>query len=139
SKKLPKLGFCFKTNKKIDRMRFAPLFAAFLFSWSLQAQAPALSIEKIMEGDGFVGFLPENPFWSEDGQFIYFSWNPGMDTLRSLYKVPAGGGEPEPVSPEEQRFLPERGDYSPDRNWKVFEKYGDIFLLDRVQFRTLRL
>lgn len=120
-------------------MRFAPLFAAFLLSWSLQGQAPALSIEKIMEGERFIGFLPENPFWSEDGQFVYFSWNPGMDTLRSLYKVPARGGEPQPVSPEEQRFLPSGGEYSPDRNWKVFEKYGDIFLLDRERSQTLRL
>lgn len=120
-------------------MRCVPLFAAFLFSWSLLSQAPALGIEKIMEGERFIGFLPESPFWSEDGQFIYFSWNPGMDTLRSLYKVPASGGDPRQVSPEEQRFLSAEGEYSPGRNWKVFEKYGDIFLLDRKQFKTLRL
>ncbi len=120
-------------------MRFAPLFAALLFSWPIQGQTPAISIEKIMEGERFVGFLPENPFWSEDSQFIYFSWNPGMDTLRSLYKAPLRGGAPEPVSPEEQRFLSVRGEYSSDRNWKVFEKYGDIFLLDRKQSKTLRL
>jgi acetyl esterase/lipase len=120
-------------------MRFASLFAALLFSCFLQGQVPALSIEKIMEGERFVGFLPENPFWSEDGQFIYFSWNPGMDTLRSLFKVSLRGGAPEPVSPEEQRFLSGGGEYSPGRNWKVFEKYGDIFLLGCKQSKTLRL
>lgn len=120
-------------------MRFATLFAFLLFAGALQSQPSSLSIEKIMEGERFVGFLPEDPFWSEDGQWVYFSWNPGQDTLRSLYKAPVSGGKPQAVTAEEQRYLPEGGMVSKDRLWKVFEKYGDIFLVDQVQQHTYPL
>lgn len=92
-----------------------------------------------MQGERFVGFLPENPFWAEDGKFIYFSWNPGQDTLRSLYKVSTRGGAPQMVSAEEQRGLSSRGVYTRDRSRKVFEKNGDLFLLDipRNQLHTV--
>jgi len=124
-------------------MRIPILFAFLVLAWPGQGQTPqnvsVLDIETIMQGEHFVGFLPENPFWSEDGKFIYFSWNPTQDTLRSLYKVSMEGGGPEKVSIEEQRFLSSRGKYTRDRQGKVFEKYGDIFLLDRVNDHLLQL
>ena len=47
----------------------------------------ALSIDQIMQGEQFVGYLPTRINWSDNSQFIYFSWNPDKDTLRSTYKV----------------------------------------------------
>jgi len=118
-------------------MRFSLLFA--LLFWAMALPAQPLTIESIMQGEQFVGFLPENPFWSEDGRFIYFSWNPEMDTHRSLYKVSVQGGAPQKVSPEERRQLPAAGQYSKDRNRKVYEKFGDLFLLDRSGKEPLQI
>ncbi|MBK6623263.1 MAG: prolyl oligopeptidase family serine peptidase [Saprospirales bacterium] len=124
-------------------MRLSILFALLFQAITLLGQAPGnaspLSIESIMQGERFVGFLPENPFWSEDGKYVYFSWNPGMDTLRSLYKASVQGGEPLPVSPEEQILLPVAGYYSEDRSMKIYEKFGDLFLLDLKKNETRRL
>jgi dipeptidyl aminopeptidase/acylaminoacyl peptidase len=89
-----------------------------------------LSIEQIMQGENFVGYLPENISWSEDGREIYFTWNPEMDTLRSLYKIGIDGGAPQKVEVDEQKMMPGRGEYSRDRTKKVYGKDGDIFLLD---------
>jgi dipeptidyl aminopeptidase/acylaminoacyl peptidase len=96
-----------------------------------QAQSPtALSIDQIMLGDRFIGFSPDNVFWGEDNKTIYFSWNPTMDTLASLYKVVLPNGKPEKVSLEEQRKMVGNGEYSKDYRRKVFGRNGDVFLLD---------
>jgi len=102
-----------------------------------QAQNPpvgnssTLTIPQIMQGERFVGFLPENVFWSDDSETIYFSWNPEMDTIRSLYKANLRGRAPQSVTTEEQRNLVRGGNYSDDRSLKVYSKNGDLFLLDR--------
>jgi dipeptidyl aminopeptidase/acylaminoacyl peptidase len=100
----------------------------------------ALSIEQFMQGERFVGYLPEAPRWSEDSRTIYFSWNPDMDTLRQLYKVSAkAGASPLPVSVEEERALPGNGAYSRDYTRLVYEKNGDLFLLDIASGRARQI
>ncbi|MBK6949495.1 MAG: S9 family peptidase [Haliscomenobacter sp.] len=106
------------------------LLGCLLTSQFLFAQKLSLSIGQIMQGDRFVGFLPENVFWGDDNQTIYFSWNPGMDTLRSLYKVSISGGEPQKVSAAEQRALLSGGTYTRDVSRKITERNGDLFLVD---------
>ncbi|MFK7934436.1 MAG: DPP IV N-terminal domain-containing protein, partial [Saprospiraceae bacterium] len=99
-----------------------------------------LTIPQIMQGEEFVGSLPEDIFWSYDSKFIYFTWNPDGDTLRSLYKVDRDGNEPEKVSLEEEQQLPgNRGDYNLNRTKKVYAKYGDLHILDAVSGNSQRL
>ncbi len=113
--------------KKITTTLFCGIFCLLM----AQAQSPAaLSIDQIMLGDRFTGFSPENVFWGEDNKTIYFSWNPTMDTLSSLYKVVLPNGKPEKVSLEEQRKMVGNGEYSKDYRRKVFGRNGDVFLLD---------
>jgi dipeptidyl aminopeptidase/acylaminoacyl peptidase len=96
-----------------------------------QTARPTLSIDKIMLGDRFVGFLPENINWSEDSKTVYFTWNPKLDTLRSLYKVLLGANaQPLPVPLEEQRELAFGGAYNRSFTKKVYAKDGDIFWQD---------
>ncbi len=90
-----------------------------------------LSIPQIMQGEKFVGFSPNNIFWSQNSKTIYFSWNPELDTLRSLYKMEVGGSAPEKVSLDEEMALPARiGVYSNDYKQWLYQKNGDIFLMD---------
>ena len=44
-----------------------------------------LKLEEIMKGNEFIGYQPENQFWSIDGKTIYFDWNPKNDPTSSLY------------------------------------------------------
>ncbi|MGB0525954.1 MAG: prolyl oligopeptidase family serine peptidase, partial [Flammeovirgaceae bacterium] len=91
-----------------------------------------LTIDQIMEGEKFVGYVPQNINWSEDGHTIYFQWNPEGEALRSWYKVDKTGGTPQKVSDEEWMELPAfNGVYSQDFSKKVYTKYGDLFVLDR--------
>ncbi|MBK9388652.1 MAG: prolyl oligopeptidase family serine peptidase [Bacteroidetes bacterium] len=90
----------------------------------------ALTIEKIMKGDRFTGFSPENISWSPSGKLIYFYWNPEMDTIRSLYSISRDNLKPQKVSHEELMNLPSsNGVYNRERSKMVYAKEGDFFLL----------
>lgn len=88
----------------------------------------ALTIEQIMQGEQFVGYLPDRIAWADDNQHIYFSWNPEMDTLRSTYQVSTQGGKPEKLNTDALKQLSFGGTYNKDRSLKAFAKNGDLFL-----------
>jgi len=92
---------------------------------------PQLTIESIVRGADYIGAWPRGVRWAEDGSCIYFSWNPDNAEQDALYVVPRNGGEPRQVTDEECRGLPPAsGSYDRNRTRKVFERDGDIFLLE---------
>lgn len=119
-------------------MRTTLLFlcmAVMCIPYSLTAQKvenkSSLSIDQIMQGEKFIGYSPQSINWSEDGQTIYFQWNPEAEKIRSWYKVNRAGGTPSKVSDEEWMHIPSfRGVYSKDYSKKIYTKQGDLYLLD---------
>lgn len=90
-----------------------------------------LTVEKIMRDPKWIGVSPTNVFWSEDGKQVYFSWNPENLQGDSLYTISLADRKPTKVSPHSRRQLPAFfGDYNKSRTKKVYEKNGDIFILD---------
>ena len=116
-----------------------------LGSYSFHSQAQpvpnqsALTIEQIMQGEKFVGYLPEDIEWSPTGEFIYFTWNPKQDTLRQMFRVAPSGGEPQAVSLEEQARLPKAGHRSDDGSKIVYSEQGDLFLYEVEHKESKRL
>ena len=101
--------------------------------WSQPASnLSTLEIADIMQGERFVGFLPERIQWHPNSREIFFTWNPEQATLRSLYAVQLSGEKPAPVSPERQQGLPEQGVYNTDHSLMAYAKSGDLFLYDAV-------
>ncbi len=95
-----------------------------------QPLAP-LTVEKIMRDPKWIGTAPSNVFWSEDGKRLYFNWNPERNPGDSLYSFSLNNRTPQKVAPAERRALPSRfGTYNSAKTKKVFEKNGDLFLLD---------
>ncbi|MFB6249255.1 MAG: prolyl oligopeptidase family serine peptidase [Salinibacter sp.] len=113
------------------------------------AQPSPLSVEQIMQApERWVGDWPENARWHENGQTLYFDWNPkGQFQSDSLYKVPRGGGEPTKVPPAERRSHPPTFDgwhhgervYTADDRKKVYAADGDLYLYDRAADTRTRL
>jgi len=123
-------------------------FCLLLLVLPVHAQESPLTVAKIMQDPAtWVGDWPSQPFWSEDGQTLYFNWNPqGQFPSDSLFKVPKSGGDPVQVSPDERRGLrtffggwTRDGSYDADFNRKVFADDGDLFLHDRTAGTTTRL
>jgi len=92
-----------------------------------------LTVEKIMRDPAqWLGTSPSNVSWSEDGRRIYFNWNPTKERRDSLYYVAlTGTTTPRKVSWRELRALPTTsGEYNVAYTRKVYEREGDIYLLD---------
>jgi dipeptidyl aminopeptidase/acylaminoacyl peptidase len=91
-----------------------------------------LTVEKIMREPGqWLGSSPAGVYWGEDGRRIYFTWNPEKARRDSLYFTTPDGKTIRKVSLREQQTLPAAGGrYDLARTRKVYEKEGDIYLLD---------
>ncbi len=101
-----------------------------IISVSLFSQS-SLSIGKIMQGERFTGFSPTDIRWSPVGNRIYFTWNPEMELLSSLYVISTDKPQPVKVTLEEQKSLPAfRGTYNRSRSKMLYAKDGDLFMLD---------
>ncbi len=111
------------------------------FLWAQNvSNTSSLTIEQIMQGEDFVGYLPESTRWSPDSETIYFQWNPDNDTLRNWYKVDIGINDPKKLTAEEHRNMPSsNGVYSEDRSEYLFSKNGDLFLLNLTENSTLQI
>ncbi|WP_303310154.1 prolyl oligopeptidase family serine peptidase [Hymenobacter sp. BT730] len=116
-----------------------PVSAALAQS-AVPATAP-LTVEKIMRDPAqWLGSSPTNIYWSEDGRLIYFNWNPEKARRDSLYAIAPHGGIPKKVSLREQRTLPAAsGVYNQNYTRKVYEKEGDIYLLELKSMKTRRV
>lgn len=121
-----------------------PLFTAFLCCFQLQAQSlsqtqPTLTVDQIMQGEDFVGYLPERIRWSDDSQYIYFSWNPEGDTIRSTYKVNITSKEVSKLSVDELKAMTSSGEYTKNSSHKVYDANGDLFLQDMSNYAVQQI
>jgi|WetSurMetagenome_2_1015567.scaffolds.fasta_scaffold00006_53 dipeptidyl aminopeptidase/acylaminoacyl peptidase len=90
-----------------------------------------LTLDKIMQGERFTGYSPENPQWSPVGNLLYFTWRRNADSLPDLFVLKSGSRLPEKVSQADQKKLPSfYGSYNRNRSKMVYSKGGDLFLAD---------
>lgn len=111
--------------KKILSLCLTMFLTANLFSQN------SLTIEKIMQGEMFSGFSPSAIQWAPAGNRVYFNWNPELGPLPSLYVTTIAKPVPVKVTLEDQKTLPSfRGTYNRSRTKMLYEKDGDLFMLD---------
>src|SRR6478736_3471987 len=116
------------------------LFLFILASKVATAQLSPLSVEKIMRDPKWIGVAPSNIFWSEDSKSIYFNWNPDKNWGDSLYSITLANRSPQKVNPFNRRNLPStNGTYNKAKTKKLYEKNGDLFLLDIPGLKTIQI
>lgn len=118
-------------------------FVALLFI-SLTAssqQLGTLSVEKIMRDPKWIGTSPTNIFWSHDGQYLYFNWNPDNAPADSLYYITKDNHTPMKASVMQKQYLftPNNVTYNTARTAYVLSKDGDIYYTDVKTGKTRRL
>lgn len=109
-------------------------------------------IDQIMQGDNFVGVLPENGRWSYDGKEIYFSKKSSLEPLPTWYKQSISNGNPigTPLKIAENDFhlhpqnyvFGQNNDfenYNKIKTSKVVSVDGDLYLQDLQNGSTKRL
>ncbi len=115
------------------------LLPAPAFAQQSQAQTKKfdLTIDNIMRGPDLVGYEPSRPYWSQDGQRLYFRWKrAGEPRLKELdlYVVNRdGSGLRKLTEDEAKQAPPATGELSKDKKLTVFAEDGDIFLYDHAK------
>jgi dipeptidyl aminopeptidase/acylaminoacyl peptidase len=104
-----------------------------------QRSLSELTVEQIMQDPAtWIGTAPGNPSWSRDGKTIFFTWNPDGDQYSSVYKIGIEGGTPE-ADDDRYEGYPEDPVYSRDGKTMLFERKGDIYLMDVKSKKETRL
>jgi hypothetical protein len=92
-----------------------------------------LTVEKIMRDPKWIGVAPSNLNWSHDSKQLYFNWNPEKNPGDSLHSITLTNRAPQKVAAATRRALPSfGGSFNKTFTKKVYEKNGDLFLLDVV-------
>ena len=113
----------------------------FLFTNIIWAQTGSdLTLQKIMQGDEWIGHQPGNIRWSDDSRTIYFQWNPENNPSDSLYKYELRPGRIEKLSPSERLDLPPvNAVYDENRRRMAYTRNGDLFIRDVKSGKTRQL
>jgi dipeptidyl aminopeptidase/acylaminoacyl peptidase len=114
-------------------------FTAF-FALSLSAQ---LTVDQIMQGPQFAGYVPRALRWSPDGKLAYFESKRHTDPVEEnfdTYVVGRDGKGLRKLTDEEAKHAPPaRGDWTRDRMRNVHVDNGDVFLYDGATNRRRAL
>ncbi len=102
-----------------------------LLSFSISAQ-DKLTVEKIMQDPKWIGTSPSDLEWSEDGQTLYFKWNPEKAKADSLYFIVQKNSIPQKATPALTRTLRSTGDhvFNKGRTAYTYSLNGDIYYHD---------
>lgn len=106
-----------------------------------QAKLEKLSVEKIMRDPKWIGSSPSSPFWSNDGQLLYFMWNPDKAPADSLYYISVLNRIPVKASVEQKQALNAQGNfiYNQARTAYLYARNGDIYYVDVKSGKTKRI
>jgi hypothetical protein len=120
----------FTTHQQIMKKIFTLVLLA-LCSGAFAQQLGNLTVEKIMRDPKWMGVAPSNIWWSSDSKKVYFNWNPNNTDRDEMFSVTPTGIKPVKVSIDEQKAsIPLGGEWNKKHTIRLFEKNGDIFLLD---------
>jgi dipeptidyl aminopeptidase/acylaminoacyl peptidase len=97
-----------------------------------QDKLEKLTVEKIMRDPKWIGTSPSNPYWSNDGKYLFFSWNPEKATSDSLYYITKDNLTPRkaPVALRQNTLSASSVVYNHAHTAFTYSKDGDIFLTD---------
>ncbi len=94
-----------------------------------------LTVEKIMRDPKWMGTSPSNPYWSADGKYLFFSWNPDGADADSTYYVTLTDKTPKKASYEMRQTIPSLNSivYNTQKNAYAFTRDGDLFYVDAAR------
>ena len=106
-----------------------------------QEKLTTLTVEKIMRDPVWIGYSPSNPYWSADGNYLLFSWNPAKADADSLYFITRENKTPQKADYDfRQKLLGSQAvRYNTNRNAYVYSRNGDIYLTDVKTGKTKQI
>ncbi len=114
---------------------------------SAQAPSPSvhdvsvdpIPIEQIMADPAWIGLSPEEAFWEDDGQSIWYQRSRAGRDGSEWVHVDLSGRELGVVAEEKVAALRTDGDLSRDALWRLYEREGDLWMRSRPDGAERRL
>src|SRR5215217_1822052 len=99
-----------------------------------------LTVEKIMRDQKWIGTSPSDPYWSIDGKYLFFSWNPEKAMSDSLYFITLNDKTPRKATVDMKRNIPAFNNivYNTTKTAYTYVQDGDLFYSD-AQKKTRRI
>jgi len=125
-------------------MRLLTVILSFIFfSCTVYAQSKLdkLTVDKIMRDPKWMGTSPSSPFWSNDGQLLYFMWNPEQAPADSLHYISSLSKVPVKASVEQKQALSAQGNYIYNQSGTayVYARNGDIYFTEVKTGKSKRI
>jgi len=97
-----------------------------------QNKLEKLTIDKIMRDPKWMGASPSNPYWSNDGKYLFFRWNPDKSASDSLYYITKDNFTPRKATIDMRQNTLRASSvfYNNARTLFTYSKDGDIFFSD---------
>ena len=113
----------------MKKLLFPALFFQTLVSYS---QLNHLSVEKIMRDPKWIGTSPSNPFWTADGKYLLFNWNPNNATTDSVYYISSTATTPQKTTWQfrQAAIADNQIRYNNQHSAYVYAYEGDIYLVN---------
>lgn len=113
-------------------MHYRPGLAALLAALlSLPARAETPELELIMSDPDWIGNAPAESWFGDDGDAVYYRQKRAGETFSDLYRVAAGGGEPERVAAAEAAASSnDTRVYNADRTMVAWIHRDDVLVKD---------
>lgn len=112
----------------MKKLLFLLLIIPALTSYS---QLRPLTVEKIMRDPKWMGSSPANPYWTADGKFLLFSWNPENAASDSLYYISPSSPAPQKTNQafRQAAIAESQIHYNTSHNAYVYAYEGDIYMV----------
>ncbi len=111
------------------------IFVFLLTSIAVSAQQK-LTVEKIMSDPKWIGTSPSRPYWSMDGNYLFFDWNPDNSADDSLYYITVDDKKPRKADAAMRKNIPTAVAYNSTYTQYVYSRDGDIFFTDTKSNKT---
>ncbi|MDO6429824.1 prolyl oligopeptidase family serine peptidase [Flavitalea sp. BT771] len=100
-----------------------------------------LTVEKIMQDPKWIGTSPSDPYWSGDGKYLFFKWNPDRQLDDSLYYITKENLHPQKASYAlQQSAVPKESlSYNVARSACTYAREGDIFYTELKTHQEKRI
>lgn len=106
-----------------------------------QQKLDKLTVEKIMRDPKWMGSSPSSPVWNQDGNTLYFLWNPDKAPADSLYYITMANKVPVKATVAQKQFLNVQNNYTYNtaRTAYVVARDGDILYTELKTGKTKRI
>ena len=106
-----------------------------------QTNLAVLTVEKIMRDPKWIGTSPSNIYWSNDGKYLFFNWNPEKAISDSLYYITKENLNPTKADYHIKQNILSANNvvYNHTRTAFTYSRNGDIFFADAKTGSTKRI